>query len=144
MEKPETEEIPFIKARRPTEREKFFLNYGPEMIKSQFSVASELLKQQISLCVALLSVSLIFDQVFEGAQQWKFYVMLAFFIGLLSAFIGLMPFDRQDVCIDSPDDIESFHNDALRFKKQCILTSGSMIILGLLLIIIRVGILSYS
>ena len=144
MKKSEAKEISLISATKPTERQKFFLNLGPELIKNQLPLASDLLKQQITICIALLSVSLIFDKIFDETSSIKFFVILTFFIGLLASFIGLMPFDRQDVCIDSPEDIEWFHNDALRFKKICFCISGCMIVLGLLLIIIRVGILSFA
>jgi hypothetical protein len=144
MEKLEAEKIPFIKSRKQTEREKFFLNLGPELIKNQIPLASELLKQQITICIALLTVSLIFDKIFDEKSSIKLFVMLAFFIGLLAAFIGLMPFDRQDVCMESPEDIEWFHRDALRFKKICFCISGCMIIIGLFLIILKVGILSFA
>ncbi|MCP9770240.1 hypothetical protein EGI22_20235 [Lacihabitans sp. LS3-19] len=136
--------IPKLKVRPATQRDIFFLNWGPELVKNQFNLASELLKQQITICIALLSVSLIFDNILKGDDRWKFLILLSFLLGLIFSFIGLMPFDRQQVCLDSPDDIEAYQKDSLKHKKRCIKASGAMILLGLSLIIFKVGILTIN
>lgn len=138
------EEIPFLESRKPTERDRFYLNWGLEIIKNQFNLSNELLKQQISLCITLLGVSIIFDKIFENDPKIKFIVVLIFFISLICAFIGLMPFERKSVWLDSPDDIEDFQKDALAFKKGWYLASGIFIIAGLGLIVIKVSMMAFE
>lgn len=132
---PIEEDIPLLESRIPTEKDMFYLNWGLELVKNQFNLANELLKQQITLCIALLSVSVIFDKLFENNSQLKFMVILVFFISLIAAFAGIMPFERKVVWLDSPDDIEAFQKDALLFKKRCYIVSGIFILIGLGLII---------
>ena len=138
------EDIPLLKSRKPNERDKFYLNWGLEIIKNQFNLSNELLKQQISLCITLLGVSIIFDKLFENDPKMKFIVVLIFFISLLSAFIGLMPFEREHLWLDSPDDIECFQKDALKFKKRWYLISGLFIIIGLGIIVIKVSMIAFQ
>jgi hypothetical protein len=142
MAEPNEDVIPKLKARAATQRDLFFLSWGPEMVKNQFNLASELLKQQITICIALLSVSLIFDNILKGNDQLKLLILLSFLLGLIFSFIGLMPFERQQVCLDSPDSIEAYQKDSLKHKKCCIKASGLMILIGLVLIIYKVGILT--
>lgn len=137
------DEFIIVKSRKPTEKDLFYLSWGLELVKNQFNLVNELLKQQISLCLTLLGVSLIFEKVFENDNQYKFVVALCFFIGLIFAFIGLMPFDRKSVWLDSPDDIENFQKDALNFKKIMYTISGILIILGVGLIIIKLAQLAF-
>jgi hypothetical protein len=56
----EEEDIPFVETRPPTEREKFYLSLGSEIMKNSFKLTNELLKQQISICTTLIGASLIF------------------------------------------------------------------------------------
>ncbi|MCU0469776.1 MAG: hypothetical protein MUF58_14350 [Arcicella sp.] len=139
----EIDDIPLLESREPNEKDKFYLNWGLELLKNQFNLANELLKQQISICITLLGVSVVFDKLFDNNPKLKFLVVFIFFLSLISAFIGLMPFDRKVVWLDSPDDIEKFQRDALHYKKCWYYTSGVFIALGILCIIYHIFITAF-
>lgn len=127
-----------VKARRPTEKEMFYLSYGPEIIKKQLDVATEILKQQVGICIGLLSVSLIFDDLLKSSQMLRAITLLAFFVATIVAFVGLMPFERKTVWMNSPISIEQYVTDSMAFKKICYKVAGGLILLGLGLIVWQV------
>ena len=149
----EYEDIPEASHHAPTEKELFYLSWGPEIMKNSFNLTNELLKQQISICTALIGASLIFQDILgktskttkslEHAPKLQFVVAMFFFLGLIAAFVGLIPFQRE-VCLDSPDDIERFHKDALSFKRICYYISSICIFIGLGFILVKLYHLAFD
>lgn len=131
-----------VKSRKPTEKDEFYLSWGRELIKNEFNLSNDLLKQQITLSLGILAVSFIFENLFNESHALRNWTLTSFFFSLLSSFIGVMPFTRQDVWLDSPDDIENFKRDALKFKRTCYISSAVFIIVGILLIMIKMIFLS--
>lgn len=142
--KEDEEEIIVVQARRITEREIFYLEWGKELIKNQFNLANELLKQIIGTCIALMGASVIFTDLFEKDVKLKFFSVLLFFLALIVACVGLFPFSRKDVWFDSPSEIEKFKTDALSFKRKCYTISGVFVIMGLAIIICKVFLQAFS
>jgi len=148
----EEEDIPFVETRPPTEREKFYLSLGPEIIKNSFNLTNELLKQQISICTALIGASIIFQDILSksdnkttaSSPKLQFIVAIFFFLGLITAFIGLIPFSRENVCLDSPSAIESFHKDAISHKRLWYYISSVCIFIGLLFILVKLYHLAFD
>lgn len=138
MNNEENEAVIELKARKPTDRELFYLSYGPEIIKKQLDVANEILKQQMSICIGLLSVSLIFENIMKGSEFVRAVSLLAFFVATVVAFVGMMPFERKTIWLNSPTDIERFVSDSIGFKKSCYKIAGVLILLGLGLIVWQV------
>ena len=138
------EDIPMFEAESPTERDLFFLSWGLEIIKSQFNTTNELLKQQIAICTTLLTVSLIFEGVFEKESIWRLLVAFCFFIGLLLSFVGLMPFEREKVWLDSPTEIEDYTDASIKHKKRFYFWSAVAILSGIFIIVLKLSVLSFK
>lgn len=125
------EEIISVESRPPTQKEIFYLDWVKDLIKAQFSLCNEVLKQIITLCLALLSVSVIFDKLFEKDPSFKFFTVLMFFIALICACVGIYPFESNNLWFDSPSDIERFKSRALNFKKLWYKLSSVFLLLGI-------------
>ncbi|HLO43949.1 MAG TPA: hypothetical protein VK175_06415 [Leadbetterella sp.] len=138
MSEQEEEVVKEVIARKPTEKELFYLSFGPEIIKKQLDVATEILKQQMSICIGLLSVSLIFEDIMKDSEVLKAISLLAFFVATVVAFVGMMPFERRNIWLNSPSDIERYVTDSIAFKKGCYKIAGVLILLGLGLIVWQV------
>jgi hypothetical protein len=126
-----------VQSRKPTEKDEFYLSWGRELVKNEFNLSNDLLKQQITLSLGILAVSFIFENLFKESHALKSFTLLSFFLSLLISFVGVMPFTRQDVWLDSPDDIETFKKDALKYKRNCYKSSAVFIIVGIGLIMIN-------
>jgi hypothetical protein len=131
------DEFIYVEAREPSLRDKFFLEWGLELVKKQFDLTNELLKQQISICVGLFAASFIFDTFLKEFPRLKATILFLWLSSLIMAFIGLMPFERKNVLLDSPSEIEDYTNDAIKFKKCCYTISAILILVGLSLLIIK-------
>jgi len=127
-----------VSSRLPTERELFYLEWGRDLIKNQFNLANDILKQLISTSIALMSISVIFESVFENDARLKFLAVLFFFISLLVATIGFYPYSKDNVCFDCPEEIEQFNQQALRFKRYCYTVSGIFLLVGLGVVLLKV------
>jgi hypothetical protein len=135
MEK-ESETIRVVKSRKPTEKDEFYLSWGREMIKNEFNLSNELLKQQISLSLGILAASFVFENL-KDSSYLKSWILFSFFLALLISFVGVMPFRRDNIWLDSPDDIETFKKDALFYKRICYISSAVCLLVGLLLLMIK-------
>lgn len=131
------DEIVFLESRAPTEKELFYLEWGKEMIKNQFALANDQLKHIISICVTLLGVSVIFEQLFVSFPHRKFFSVLLFFIALIIACVGVNPFERN-IWLNSPSEIEKFHKDAMHYKKVCYGLAGIFMLFGIGVIVVTV------
>ena len=132
------EEVFLVASRPPTEKELFYLEWGKEMVKNQVNLANEILKQIMTLCVALLSVSVIFEKLFENEPGLKFFTVLMLFISLIFACVGIYPFEKSDVWLNSPSEVERFKIQALNFKKQKYKLSVAFLLLGIAVIVLTV------
>lgn len=132
------EQIVLVESRLPSEKELFYLDWIKDVIKNQFNLANELLKQIITLCVALLSVSVIFENLFEGNTQLKFFTVLFFFISLILAGIGVYPVETSGMWLNSPGEIEKFKKKALHHKKLFYALSSVFLLGGIAVIIFAV------
>lgn len=135
LEQSKIEEILKINALPPTAKENFYLNFGLELLKNQLNLANELLKQQISICIALLGVSVIYDDLLKDSHILKFVVVLLFFISLICAFLGLIPYHKKKVNYDVPTEIERFTDEALQHKRRYYWISALLIVVGIAIII---------
>ena len=133
----EDDEIIHVQSQAPTERQIFFLEVGKDLLKNQLNLANDVLKQIISTCVALMSVSVIFEALFLEDPKIKFFAVFMFFISLISACIGVFPYTKDDIYFDSPSEIEQFYKNALHFKRVTYSVSAVFIICGLSLVLYK-------
>ncbi|MCD8031147.1 MAG: hypothetical protein LUF85_10100 [Bacteroides sp.] len=119
--------------RPPTEEETFYLDWGRESLKNNIRLSNDILKQQITISSALLGVSLIFQEILT-TNSIKIAVVLSFFLSLIIAFIGLLPYERK-VLLEVPAEIKSHKLKALRHKRYYLWTSALCLVVGFACII---------
>jgi hypothetical protein len=118
---------------QPTEEEIFYTTWGQETIKNNITLCNDILKQLITISSALLGVSIIYDHIVTS-ETLKIFVLLSFFISLIVAFIGLLPYENK-VRLDTPDDIKAHKRKALKHKRQYLWISAMTIVVGFALIL---------
>jgi len=117
----------------PSEEDLFYASWGQETVKNNINLCNEILKQLITISSALLGVSIIYDKI-VSSEILKSFVLLSFFVSLIIAFIGLLPYENK-VRLDTPKDIKEHKRTALKHKKQYLWTSAFSIVIGFSLII---------
>lgn len=118
---------------QPTEEEIFYITWGQETVKNNITLCNDILKQLITISSALLGVSIIYDHIVTN-ETLKIFVLLSFFISLIVAFIGLLPYENK-VRLDTPDDIKTHKRKALTHKRQYLWVSAFTIVVGFALIL---------
>jgi hypothetical protein len=131
------DDIVSVQSQAPSERQLFFLDMGKDLFKNQLNLANDVLKQIVSTCVALMSVSVIFDALYLNDPKIKFFAVFMFFISLISACIGLFPYSKENIYFDSPSEIEQFYKEALQYKRIAYSVSAVFIIFGLALVLYK-------
>lgn len=118
---------------QPSEEEIFYTTWGQETVKNNINLCNDILKQLITISSALLGVSIIYDHVVLS-ETLKFFVLFSFFVSLIVAFIGLLPYENK-VRLDTPDDIKTHKRQALKHKRQYLWVSAMTIVIGFALIL---------
>lgn len=113
--------------------DQFYIKWGKESIKENISLANGILKQLITLCTALLGVSIIFDEILTH-EFLRFSVVCFFFLGLIISFFGVLPFKRK-IDILSPSTIREYHQKALKHKLIHLWIASAAIVIGFAVII---------
>lgn len=118
---------------QPTEEEIFYTTWGQETVKNNITLCNDILKQLITISSALLGVSIIYDHIVSN-ETMKIIVLLSFFISLIVAFIGLLPYENK-VRLDTPEDIKTHKRNALKHKRHYLWVSAMTIVIGFALIL---------
>ena len=130
------EKVEEVLAGKPvSEYDDFYLKLAKENIKENVNLANDILKQFITLCTALLGISLIFEEILYN-DIFKLFTIIAFFIGLLVALIGVLPFEKQ-IDILSPSEIKNYHKKALKHKLLYVWISSFSLVSGFGIIIAK-------
>jgi len=117
----------------PTEEDLFYISWGYETVKNNIALCNDILKQIITLSSALLGVSIIYDHIVSN-ETLKIFVLLSFFISLIIALIGLLPYENN-VSLDTPEEIKTHKRTALTHKRRYLWSSAMFIVIGFALII---------
>jgi hypothetical protein len=124
-----------IKGTAPSEDDEFYISWGRETLKHNLVFANEVLRQLVTLNVALLGGSIIFlDNIFVDSNI-KVFALLSFFFSLIISFIGIMPYARS-VDLRVADDIREHKESALKHKLYYLGVAGGLIGLGFIAIFI--------
>jgi hypothetical protein len=127
---------------QPTEEEIFYKTWGQETVKSNINLCNDILKQLIAISSALLGVSIIFEQIVT-IRVLRFFVLLSFFISLIIAFIGLLPYENK-VRLDTPEDIKEHKRKALKHKSRYLWISATTIVVGFALTLLALLIKTFA
>lgn len=118
---------------QPSEEEMFYVTWGQETVKSNISLCNEILKQLVTISSALLGVSIIYEQIVTS-ETLRFFILLIFFISLIVAFIGLLPYENK-VRLDTPGDIKEHKRKSLKHKRKFLWVSATTVAVGFALIL---------
>lgn len=121
-----------------SEMDLFYLKWGRDSMKENIALANDMLKQLITLCTALLGVSLIYDKIIVH-ETLKLVVICSFFFGLIISFLGILPFERR-IDILSPSQIKDYHHNALKHKMKYLWIASSAIVIGFTIIIAELSV----
>ncbi len=130
-----------IQATAPSEDDEFYIAWGRETLKNNITFANEVLRQLVSLNVALLGGSIIFldDKLLDST--FKLFIILAFLLSLIFSFAGIMPFGRY-VDLRVAEDIRRHKRLVLSWKLYFLGTAG--VLLGIGFILALAGILVHK
>ena len=112
-----------MKENKPTDK------LGQNTLKSAISLSNDLLKTLINLSSALLGVGFIFND-FVKTPWVRIIVILFFFISLIVAFLGVLPFNvKYD--IEEEQQIREQEIKTFRRKRTHLWLSSGILALGL-------------
>lgn len=120
------------KSRAPTEEELFYQKWGYETLKANIKTVNEVLKQLITINVTLLGGGVAFIANFDVSNVISSLIMLCFFIGLIVAFLGAIPYESE-VDIRIPLQIKRHKKEALKQKRRFLFVAGGLTLSGLFL-----------
>ena len=107
----------------PTAEEQFYIDWARESRKRNIDLANQALRQLVTLYASLLGGSIVFlKKEFLRSPYWE-TVMILFFLGLVLAFIGSMPYEGR-VDVRQPQEIKRHKQSALAWKRFFLWSAG--------------------
>jgi hypothetical protein len=119
-----------IEGTEPTEEEKFYMLWGLESLKNNISILNKILRQLVTLDTALLGGSIAFlnDDIIN--YSFKIWVVFLFFLSLIIAFIGNLPYESR-VDLRKPQRIKEHKEKTFKHKRRYLWGSAIVLALGL-------------
>lgn len=112
-----------IKGAPPSAEELFYLQWARETQKRNSDLANQVLRQLVTLYASLLGGSIVFlKKEFLRSPYWE-TVMILFFLGLVLAFVGSMPYEGR-VDVRQPQEIKRHKQSALAWKRFFLWSAG--------------------
>jgi magnesium-transporting ATPase (P-type) len=129
-----------IKVTGPSEDEEFYISWGRETLKNNITLVNEVLRQLVSLNIALLGGSIVFlnDNLIDWA--FKVAIILMFFSSLIFSFVGIMPRGGR-VDLRVAEEIRRHKSRILKWKLYFVGTAG--LLLGTGFILALIGLLAH-
>lgn len=119
-------------SRAPTEDELFYQEWGRETLKANIGNAIDVLKQLITINVALLGGAAVFLEGSDLAPASRALILFAFFVGLVSSLLGVIPTESEVDC-RVPEEVKRHKSRALNQKRWFLGISAGFTVIGLLL-----------
>lgn len=124
-----------IQGRQPTNEEEALLDGAKDSLKNTPTRLNAVLTLLITINLALLAVSMLFDIAILSARE-KAIVIVCFLFSMLIAAIGMIPFEGK-AQTDIPESVKEHFGKAAAYKKKFILTSFAFFLIGLLILIVN-------
>jgi len=118
-------------SRIPTDEELFYQDWGRETLKANIGIATEVLKQLITINVALLGGGAAFLEGSDVGSLSRALILFSFFVGLIVSLLGVMPTESK-VDIRIPKEVKRHKSKALNRKRLFLGVSAGFTIFGLL------------
>ena len=126
---------PVIKVTVPTEDEKFYIQWGREILKNNLVFTNDVLRQLITLNTALLGSSIAFLDERIIDLTLKKFIILFFLLSLIFSFIGVMPYGNS-IDLRMPEEIKKYKETAFKWKRYCLWAASSLLAFGFLIALI--------
>ena len=117
------DDIPIPVGEKPTDEDRFYLQWGRETIKNNIALVNDILKHLTTLNTALIGGSIVFIDQGVMHQGAKVAVIVIFFVALFISFLGLLPYQSNF----SPKNISAIKNHkrkALTYKCRVLNSSA--------------------
>lgn len=118
-------------SRVPTSEEIFYQEWGRETLKANIGIVTDVLKQLITINVALLGGGAAFLQSSDVGTAPRALILFAFFVGLISSLFGVIPTESK-VDWRVPEEVKIHKSRALSWKRGFLSVSAGFTVLGLL------------
>jgi len=116
----------------PDPEDVFFFELGEEIFKRNIPFLNEILKQLVTMSIALSGGSLMFLDKSVCDPTLKLAASVMFFVALISSFVGVLPY-RDSVRRSDPDAIKENVKKATEWKNGFVWAASIFIGLGLIL-----------
>ena len=118
-------------SRPPTDEEIFYQVWGRETLKANIGTATDVLKQLITINVALLGGGAAFLEGSNVASIFRALILFAFFVGLVTALLGVVP-TESEIDLRVPEEVKRHKSKALARKRLYLEFSAGFTVFGLL------------
>lgn len=125
------------RARRPTDDETFYRQWGYETIKANISVANDVLRLLITINVALLGGGAAFLHGSSIVEAVRAVLLVAFFVALSIALVGIYPKESK-VDARIPEDVKRHKEGVLNRKLVLLKVATGFTLAGLVVSIVAV------
>ena len=125
-------------SRAPTADEIFYQEWGRETLKANIETATDVLKQLITINVALLGGGAAFLEGSDVGAVSRALVLFAFFVGLVISLLGVIPTESKVDC-RVPEEVKKHKSKALCWKRGFLAVSAGFTVFGLLVATIVVS-----
>ncbi len=112
--------------------DKFYLDWGRESLRNNLRLLNDVLRQLVTLTSTLLGGTVVFLDEKIINPSYKIYIIMAFFIALIIAFIGMLPHTSK-VNLSSPSAIKEHKIKSTRIKRYLVLGAGTLVFVGFFL-----------
>jgi hypothetical protein len=124
-----------IKGKRPSEEDIFYKKWGWETLKENIGIMDSVLKQFISLNIAVLSLYSGFYERIIMDPRIKISLFILFVISFVSSIWGVIPFSSI-VNLNNPQEVKRYKHKKFKFKQRCIFVTALMFFLGFTIFLI--------
>lgn len=118
-------------SRPPTDEEVFYQEWGRETLKANIGTATDVLKQLITINVALLGGGVAFLEGSDVGSIPRALILFSFFVGLVIALLGVIPTESK-IDLRVPAEVKRHKSEALGRKRLCLGVSAAFTVFGLL------------
>src|SRR5579863_2182827 len=123
---------PEIQGRPASPAQEFYYQWGLETLKNNFTVLNDVLRQLVTLSASLLGGSIAFLKASLLGTEYRNAVVIAFFVSLVFAFLGMMPYEGK-FDPQRPDSVKRHKGRAVKWKRIWVWTTAGLLATGFLL-----------
>jgi len=118
-----------LSGRPPSDKELYYARWARETLKRNIDLANDVLKQLVTLNMALLGGSVLFLAEDMMPQPLRFLAIFSFLAALIISFLGVLPYESH-LDIQNVTAVRYHKQQALRHKRKYLWGSAFCSALG--------------